>query len=243
MSDDLIEHEDGPPLGAMEQKGRLVRGWLAILAKVTSPNDPERAAAGFRAFEPFLVDRPDWQFCRRSVEAVAAECGRIPNYSQISRHLDAWAKKNRPEAEAKKNSGLLPFSDDTAGLSVEVRTWVAFYRARTGALVSRSGEARIMGMLERYCPNAVLFLTAKDGMDTDGREVEEHAERRRGWENELEVLARVQSLAEDGFPYELVALLHAALTRYAPSNLPILTDVAPEEMIRRIVRRREARAA
>lgn len=72
--------------------------WLAALAKLTTPHDPERAAAAMSAYLPFLTEFPDQAFTLASMRDVAMAERRmmIPDLREVLEPLQAWWKANRP---------------------------------------------------------------------------------------------------------------------------------------------------
>jgi len=76
--------------------------WLAALAKLTTPHDPERAAEAMRAYFPILVDMPLQAFTRESLEHVALSPRRmmIPDLSEVVHPLRAWWRDNKRHVAA-----------------------------------------------------------------------------------------------------------------------------------------------
>ena len=71
--------------------------WIAMLAKLTTPHDPVKAATAFAAFLPMLTDFPDQAFCKASLEHVASKATFAPNYGFVRGELGGWWRDNRPD--------------------------------------------------------------------------------------------------------------------------------------------------
>lgn len=68
-----------------------------MLAKLTTPHDPVKAASAFAAFLPMLTDFPDAAFCKASLEHVAGRATFTPNYGFVRGELGGWWRDNRPD--------------------------------------------------------------------------------------------------------------------------------------------------
>lgn len=76
--------------------------WLAMLAKLVTPNDPAKSLAAMLAFRPFLADLPDAAFTTASLEHTAMSPRRlhIPDLSEVKGPLAAWWREHRPRPTA-----------------------------------------------------------------------------------------------------------------------------------------------
>jgi len=110
--------------------------WIALLAKLVAPMNPEEAVIGLKGMLPLLADLPDGAFTLKSLEHVARECRRMPSYGELRSALSAWWIDNRPEMpaiEGPPGQGSHAFWegranamrrewDDPAGIRERVRT-------------------------------------------------------------------------------------------------------------------------
>lgn len=76
--------------------------WVAALAKLTTPHDPERAAQAMAAYLPFLSDLPVQAFTLDSMRYVAMQDRRmmIPDLREVLDPLQAWWRENGPRRVA-----------------------------------------------------------------------------------------------------------------------------------------------
>ncbi len=76
--------------------------WIAALAKLVTPLDPERAAVAMTEYLPFLRDLPDAAFTWASLHHVAMHPRRlmVPDLSEILRPLTDHWRRNRPHRDA-----------------------------------------------------------------------------------------------------------------------------------------------
>jgi len=73
------------------------RQWLAMLAKLTAPMDPETATKGLIAMLPMLADLDEKLFSTASLQHVAAAVKRVPSYGELRLHLGNWWRDNLPQ--------------------------------------------------------------------------------------------------------------------------------------------------
>ncbi len=144
--------------------------WVAALAKLTTPHDPERAAAAMAAFLPFLADLPVQAFTLDSMRHVAMQDRRmmIPDLREVMEPLTAHWRANRPHSiaisapAAKPEAERAPPTDEErAAVSAKVREAMAALSARP-AMPERSAAEQIAAVSEapavraHYAPPEVL---------------------------------------------------------------------------------------
>ena len=74
--------------------------WVAIIAKLCSPQDAAAAAKNMMAFLPMLADFPSEAFTPASAEAVARKNRFVPSYAQLREALAEWWRDNRAPQRA-----------------------------------------------------------------------------------------------------------------------------------------------
>jgi hypothetical protein len=123
--------------------------WVAALAKLTTPHDPERAAAAMAAFLPFLADLPVQAFTLDSMRHVAMQDRRmmIPDLREVLEPLTAHWRANRPHPIAiaapvakPEPERAPPTDEERAAVSAKVREAMAALSARPVASVRTADE-------------------------------------------------------------------------------------------------------
>lgn len=119
------------------------RMWVAILAKLVSPMDPERAAAGLAAMLPMLAGYPDAMFCQDSAHAICTTgrvlsqgvygpMTRVPTYGEVQDALGRWWRNKGEFVPVPPSAGFLPApeaEERTPEAIEQVRALVAGFAA------------------------------------------------------------------------------------------------------------------
>ena len=144
--------------------------WVAALAKLTTPHDPERAAAAMAAYLPFLADLPVQAFTLDSMRHVAMQDRRmmIPDLREVLEPLTAHWRAHRPHpiAIAAPSAKLEPerappTDEERAAVSAKVREAMAALSARPAG-PARSPQEQIAAVSEpptvraHYAPPELL---------------------------------------------------------------------------------------
>lgn len=113
--------------------------WVAALAKLTTPHDPERAAAAMAAFLPFLADLPVQAFTLDSMRHVAMSERRmmIPDLREVLEPLTAHWRANRPHPIALAAPSARPEPERAPPTDEERAAVAAKVREAMAALSSR----------------------------------------------------------------------------------------------------------
>ena len=144
--------------------------WISMLAKLTTPHDPIKAATAFAAFLPMLTDFPDQAFCRASLEHVASRATFTPNYGFVRGELGGWWRDNRPDR--RKLEGVVvqlpgthrdgaPSEEAKAAVSQIVHAW-----QREVAAKSAQTPSRPVAIKPSYLNPDQLRASYRDNPDT-----------------------------------------------------------------------------
>lgn len=116
--------------------------WIAALAKLTTPHDPERAAQAMAAYLPFLLEFPVHAFTLDSMRHVAMQDRRmmIPDLREVLTPLTQhWAMVRPPRAAPRLS--VVPVEPERREPTAEERAAVSAKVAEaTAALRSRDSE-------------------------------------------------------------------------------------------------------
>jgi len=134
--------------------------WIAALAKLTTPHDPERAAQAIAAYMPFLADLPVHAFTLASMRHVAMQDRRmmIPDLREVIEPLQAWWRDNGPQRVAlpARREPQREVSDMTPEQRAEA---VRVLRSMTASVSAPSGN--VATIKPRYADPAQLAEARK----------------------------------------------------------------------------------
>lgn len=130
--------------------------WVAALAKLTTPHDPERGAAAMAAYLPFLADLPVQAFTLDSMRHVAMSERRmmIPDLREVLEPLTAHWRANRPHpivlaapSARPEPERAPPTDEERAAVAAKVREAMAALSSRP-ASPARTPQEQIVALSE-----------------------------------------------------------------------------------------------
>lgn len=222
----------------------VVAQWLTDLLMLTrgASNDAEEVKRKMKAMIIILAkDFPSAAFSSQSLQAIATQFKFMPSYSELSAALTVWWKDSQPKEVVFDDPSLPPEARRC------VRTFIGsrqqgFEHLSEQATTLPGRMAISLSFIRKFSPEAFAYICRTDAeahrIASLRGWVADDSDPKKGWGDPLAVsrsVLKVTALMPDGKPSRFLAdhlaLLRAAVQKYAPENLGLVPGAVEADAI------------